>query len=50
MARKVPPFRFRTKADATKGGKLKPGCRRIKVKGATRYLCALSGLGRRKRR
>jgi hypothetical protein len=41
--RRVPPFRFRTKAAAHSGGKLKAGCRTIRVRGSVRYLCKLHG-------
>ncbi len=42
MAKKTPPpFRFKSYADAHKGGKLKAGCRTIKVQGKSRYLCKI---------
>lgn len=39
--RKAPPFRFRTYAQSHKGGKLRAGCRAIRVRGSTRWLCKL---------
>lgn len=39
--RKAPPFSFKSYADAHKDGKLKSGCRTIKVQGKNRYLCKI---------
>lgn len=40
MARRLPPFRFASKAAAHSGGKLKPRCKRVSTPTGTRYLCA----------